>query len=434
MRCVRPVLPWWRAVLVAEPAWECRADAAEPTTPAPGDLAQTLAARCAGPVVHDLLRDSALRGHETRGLHALGAALLAPAAPGAVLYVDFREGLSLPGDRELAFLACLARVLGPHLPAPEPRVEQTLAPFPGILGRCDAMDALFRALAAVAPSEVTVHVYGETGTGKEKVARALHERSRRAAFPFVAINASSYGDELFQAELFGHRRGAFTGADRDREGLVAAAEGGTLFIDEVTDLSPNAQARLLRLVQERTYRRAGENEERKANVRIVTASNARLEDRVAARAFRMDLMYRLNVETLRLPPVRERGDDVLILARHFLTQAARRERVPVPALSCEAARALLAYHWPGNVREVDNEMQRAVLRAGRGPVRIEHLSKELKAPPPRPRSSLREALRDFERAYVRDALAKNGGNRARTALELGLTRQALVAKIPKLGL
>jgi len=433
MRCVRPVLSWWRAVLVAEPAWECRADALEPTPLAAADLARVLAARCSAPDVHDLLRDEALRRHETRGLHALGAALVAPAGPGAVLYVDFREGLSLPGERELTFVACLARVLATHLPPPAPP-EEPVAPFPGILGRCDAMNALYRAMAAVAPSEVTVHVYGDTGTGKEKVARALHERSRRAGGPFVAINASSYGDEMFQAELFGHRRGAFTGADRDRDGLVAAADGGTLFIDEVTDLSPVAQARLLRLIQERVYRRAGENEERKANVRIVTASNVRLEDRVAARAFRSDLMYRLKVETLTLPPVRERGGDVLILARHFLAQAARREGVATPVLSSEAGRVLVAYDWPGNVREIDNEMQRLVLRACRGPVRIEHLSKELKAPPQRGRSSLKEALRDFERAYVAEALASNGGNRARTALELGLTRQALVAKIPRLGL
>jgi Nif-specific regulatory protein len=289
-------------------------------------------------------------------------------------------------------------------------------------------------MAAVAPSDVTVHIFGETGTGKEKVARALHDRSRRARGPFVAINASSYGDEMFQDELFGHTRGAFTGAVNVRDGLVAAAEGGTLFIDEVIDLSVLAQARLLRLLQEREYRRGGENDIRHANVRILTASNVALEERVASGRFRSDLLYRLNVEVLTLPPLRDRGDDVLALARHFVAQAAAREGVPVPSLAAEVARAVAAYSWPGNIRELESQMSRLVRRGGKGPIRAEHLSPELKSPLARPRSSLKEAALVHERGHVAEALARNGGNRARTALDLGLTRQALVVKIRRLGL
>jgi DNA-binding NtrC family response regulator/tetratricopeptide (TPR) repeat protein len=433
MRALRPALPWWRAALVGEPGWECRHDATSASLLGADDLARDLVGRTTTAAVYDLLADDGLRHHRSRALHALGAAIVAPMDGGAGLYLDFREGVPLPGPKELSLVAHLARLVAAHLPPPsEPEPEP--ATFPGIIGRCDAMRALYRAMAAVAPSDVTIHIYGETGTGKEKVAHALHARSRRARGPFVAINAAAYTDDMFQAELFGHRKGAFTGAHEDRDGLVAAAEGGTLFIDEVTELSALAQPRLLRLLQEREYRRMGENHERRANVRVLTASNARLEDRVANRTFRADLMYRLAVEVLDLPPLRERGEDLVLLARHFLAQAATREGRPVPLLSGEATRLLATHQWPGNVRELDNVMQRSLLRAGRGPVRAEHLTIELKGPAPRPRSSLREAVQAFERSYISASLARNGGNRARTALELGLTRQGLVAKIPRLGL
>jgi DNA-binding NtrC family response regulator len=306
--------------------------------------------------------------------------------------------------------------------------------FPELVGRGPAMQALFADMSRVTDTEVSVHVFGETGTGKEKVAVAIHRRSRRGGGPFVAVNASSLSDELFEAEMFGHVRGAFTGAVATREGYVARAEGGTLFFDEVAELTSRGQAKLLRFVQEKEYRRLGESETRRANVRVLSAANVDLEARVAAGLFREDLMYRLRPIVLALPPLRERGSDVALLARHFVRLAARREGVPVPLLPPEVMGALAAYAWPGNVRELENEMSRLVVLAGRGPIRREHLSPRLLDPAPDPRSCLRDARRRFEREFVARALARNGGNRTRTACELGLTRQALVAKIRRLGL
>jgi DNA-binding NtrC family response regulator len=305
--------------------------------------------------------------------------------------------------------------------------------FPEIVGGCPAMEALFRQMARVGPTDVPLHVFGETGTGKERVARALHRVSPRAAKPFVALNASALSDELFEAELYGHLRGAFSGAVADRHGLVAEAEGGTLFLDEVTDLSPLAQAKLLRLLQEREYRRVGENRARRADLRVITAANVPLEQRVAAGQFREDLMYRMNAVVLTLPPLRERGDDLLRLARHFLEQAAERARRPVPGLTSELSAALARHSWPGNVRELENEMTRLVA-LGEEPLCSEHLSPRVLAAPCRPLAPLREAVRGFEREHVGRMLALHAGNRSRTACALGLTRQGLVAKLRRLGI
>jgi two-component system response regulator AtoC len=311
---------------------------------------------------------------------------------------------------------------------------ETEPAFPELVGRGPAMQALFAEMVRVTDSDVSVHVSGETGTGKERVALAIHRRSRRGRGPFVAINASSLSDELLEAEMFGHAKGAFTGAVAAREGYVARAEGGTLFIDEVAELTPRGQAKLLRFVQEKEYRRVGEAETRRANVRVLSAANVDLERRVAAGLFREDLMYRLRPIVLALPPLRERGGDVLLLARHFLRLAAQREGVPAPLLPAEVVKALSSYAWPGNVRELENEMSRLVVLAGRGEVRREHLSARLGEAAADPRSCLRDARQRFERDFVGRALARNDGNRTRTAGELGLTRQALVAKIRRLGL
>jgi DNA-binding NtrC family response regulator len=314
-----------------------------------------------------------------------------------------------------------------------PRAPENAA-FPELVGRGPAMQALFAEMARVTDSEVSVHIYGETGTGKERVATAIHRRSRRGAGPFVAINASSLSDELFESELFGHVRGAFTGAVSAREGYVARAEGGTLLIDEVAELTPRGQAKLLRFVQEKEYRRVGETEIRRANVRVLSAANVDLERRVAAGLFREDLLYRLRPIILALPPLRERGGDVLLLARHFVRLAAQREGRPAPLLPPDVVKALVSYSWPGNIRELENEMSRLVILAGRAEVGREHLSPRVGESVVEPRSGLRDARRRFEREFVARALSRNGGNRTRTAGELGVTRQALVAKIRRLGL
>jgi two-component system response regulator HydG len=277
-------------------------------------------------------------------------------------------------------------------------------------------------------------VYGETGTGKEQVARAIHASSPRAARPFVAVNSAAVSDELFDSEFFGHVRGSFTGAVATREGYVATAHGGTLFIDEVADLSPRGQVKLLRFLQEKEYRRVGETELRHADVRVIAATNVPLEKRVAAGTFREDLHFRLNILSLRLPPLRERAGDVLLLARFMLARAAEMERLPAPRLSLEAVRALEAYAWPGNVRELQAEMHRLVVQCAGRSAELLDLSPPLRARPRRTGFSLEQALVEFERDYVAQRLSECGGHKSRAAEALGITRQGLGQKLKRLGL
>jgi DNA-binding NtrC family response regulator len=281
-------------------------------------------------------------------------------------------------------------------------------------------------------SGLAVHVFGETGTGKEKVAEALHRASGRRG-RLVCVNAAQLDDDLFESALFGHVKGAFTGASADAEGYVAAAQGGTLFLDEVTELSPRGQAKLLRFLETGECARVGDPRPRRADVRVLSAANARLGDRVAEQRFREDLMYRLTDFIIALPPLRERGDDVLLLARHFLSLHAAAEGVASPRLGADAARALQSHVWPGNVRELRKQMHRAVVLACDGVVRAEHLQL-----PSDTGSSLRPTLRAaraaFERELVGRYLRSHSGCRARTADALGITRQALALKLRQYGL
>jgi two-component system response regulator HydG len=303
-----------------------------------------------------------------------------------------------------------------------------------IVGRCGAIVALRARIAQVAPSELAVHVYGETGTGKEGVARALHALSPRAARAFVPVNAAGFPDELFCSEMFGHARGAFTGATGDREGHVARADRGTLFIDEVADLSPLAQVRLLRFLQEREYVRLGETIPRRADVRVLSATNVDLDARVRAGRFRKDLLYRLRDETLVVPPLRERGPDVPLLARHFLRLAATVRGERAPDILPEAEAALLAYDWPGNVRQLESEMRRlAVLVRGRA-IGPQDLGAEITGSRRSSCLGLRAALQQAERELLRETLERCDGVQARAARALGITRQALGQKLRRLGL
>jgi len=294
------------------------------------------------------------------------------------------------------------------------------------------MSALAQAIRA-ARFNVAVHLSGESGTGKELVARAIHERSERAAGgKFVALNCAALPDSLLEAELFGHARGAFTGADRPRSGLLAEAHRGTLFLDEVADLSPRGQTLLLRVLQEKEYRRLGESEPRRSDFRVVSASHKRLEEEVAAGRFREDLFFRLKVVGIELPPLRERAEDVLLLAQNALSRQAGELGLSAPALGPAVERALLAYSWPGNVRELENEMVQALLRRGsEETLAVEHLSPLLAGAK---RARLRSACSELERRLLQEALGRHGGNRTRTARELGLTRQALYLKLRRYGL
>jgi DNA-binding NtrC family response regulator len=318
--------------------------------------------------------------------------------------------------------------------------------IPGLIGDAPALRETVRVVRRVAPTDVTVLITGESGTGKEVIARALHDSSRRAAAAFVALNCSALPAELIESELFGHVRGAFTGADRDREGLFAAADGGTLFLDEIGELAPAAQAKLLRALEERKVTPVGTSKEMAVDVRVVAATNRPLDALVGAGEFRADLLYRIGVVQLQLPPLRERREDIPALATHFIAHFAERHGRAAPPLDETARRMLLAYDWPGNVRELRNAMERAVVMAEDASIQVADLPQAVteSAAPLRPvDAALAElpytearsrAIDAFERSFLAAALERNGGNVSATARVLGLHRQSLQKMLRRLGL
>jgi DNA-binding NtrC family response regulator len=300
------------------------------------------------------------------------------------------------------------------------------------------MRELYRELEMIAGTDVTVLVEGETGTGKNLVAQTLHERSSRAARPFVALNASNFQEQLFESELFGHVRGAFSGAHQDHEGLARAAQGGTLFIDEVSELSPTNQARLLRFVDTLEVRPVGSTRCHHVDARIVTATNRCLLAGVKAGRFREDLYYRLRVVHLRVPPVRDRPEDLPLLIRHFLERFTKQYGKELAGISEEAREALRAHPWPGNVRELENEIERAVVMTPNGGViGSAVLSDEVRspqAPPPEAGVGLREARRGAERRLILETVRRNEWNVSATARDLRLSRVGLTKKMKRLGI
>ena len=315
-----------------------------------------------------------------------------------------------------------------------------------LIGESPAMLDLFVALAKVGPAEASVVIRGETGTGKEMVARRLHQLSPRADGPFVAINCAAVPESLLESELFGHRKGAFTGADRDRAGRFREAHGGTLFLDEIGDLPLAAQAKLLRVLQERVVEPLGGGPSVDVDVRVLAATHRDLESRARTGQFREDLYYRLRVVDLELPPLRKRGDDVLRLARAFLVAAGARPAELTP----EAASALRRHAWPGNVRELKNAIERATIFAD-GAITLDDLPAEIRRPSGEPvatSSSQRErwpegtAFQDakqrvvdtFERDFLGDLLARHGGNISAAARDAGMHRQNLQKKLKQLDL
>jgi serine/threonine-protein kinase PknK len=306
--------------------------------------------------------------------------------------------------------------------------------FPGIVGASAALERALSRLDAAVDSDLPVLITGETGVGKELFARALHETGARARGPFVAINCGAVPDSLFEAELFGHARGSFTGADRARAGLIARAEGGTLLLDEIGELPPLRQATLLRALATRSYRPVGSDEDKPFDVRIIAATNRALEGEVAAGRFRRDLLYRLNVLEIQVPSLRERPEDVLVIARHVLERDSHGA-----ALSEEASRALESYDWPGNVRELEHQMQR-VAALGVRLIELEHLSREVRGALRRTgtksvsRSRAPVGTPEAEREAVVAALDAASGNITHAARRLSMTRQGLKKKMVRLGL
>ena len=275
--------------------------------------------------------------------------------------------------------------------------------------------------------DTTVLLLGETGTGKELFARLLHAGGPRRARPFVAQNCGALSESLLESELFGHIRGAFTGATGDRKGLFEEADGGTVFLDEVGEMSPATQLRLLRVLQESEIRRVGAAASRKVDVRVIAATNVDLEAEVHAGRFRKDLYYRLSVFPILLPPLRERLQDIPALAEHFLRIHRQRAHRAIPGFTADALRCLRAYPFPGNVRELENEVERAVALAEDGqPIGVEHLSERIRAGAvgPAPLPTLNEAVERLKRRMIEDAL-RECGSKTRAAERLGLTRQSL---------
>ncbi|HJW14195.1 MAG TPA: sigma-54 dependent transcriptional regulator, partial [Thermoanaerobaculia bacterium] len=306
----------------------------------------------------------------------------------------------------------------------------------GVVAADASMDEPYRRLLRFAPAPVTVLVRGESGSGKEAVARAVHALSLRASGPFVAVNVPAIPSALLESELFGHVRGAFTGADRDRKGLLEEAERGTIFFDEVGDLPLALQAKLLRVLQEREIRRVGENRSRRLDVRVVSATSRDLEREAEAGRFREDLYYRLHVAVITLPPLRERGRDTHLLARHFLARCAREYGRGALTLAPETLAALSAHSWPGNVRELQNVVSQAAALAAPGSV----VGPELLPEPLRRERRIsagaenyRSRVDEHRRGLIVEALERTGGNRSRAARDLGLSRQALLYLIRELN-
>ena len=307
------------------------------------------------------------------------------------------------------------------------------------------MARVFETVRKVAETDLTVLVRGESGTGKELVAQALHQRSSRRARPFVAVNCAAISRELVESELFGHEKGAFTGADARRVGKFEAAHGGTIFLDEIGDMPAATQAKVLRVLQERKLERVGGNRPVEVDVRVVAATHRDLEREVRAGGFREDLYYRLKVVEIEVPALRERSEDVPALVNHFLEEVSRRLDRPKMPLAPDALARLARHPWPGNVRELRNVVeQAAVLAAGEA---IEAADLRLPAETgeePTPRAdgiaartfsaAKREAVVEFERSYLLAALRANGGNVSRTAAAIGMVRQSLQQKIRELGL
>ncbi len=332
-------------------------------------------------------------------------------------------------------LLLVGRILDRHKQARTQAAMQTVLdnhyPVDGMIGSCPAMQDAFTRLAKVAPTDATVLILGESGTGKELAARAIHARSRRADGPFVTVNCAAIAEQLIESELFGHEPGAFAGADQSRQGLVESAEGGTLFLDEVGELPLNAQARLLRVLQDGEVRRLGAERSRRVDVRVVAATHQALKRDVASGAFRDDLYFRLRVVELSLPPLRERGDDIGRLAGYLLDKVCRQLNKPAMTLDTRALKRIRQHPWPGNVRELENSLERAAILCEGGSIGADQLG--LESLVRRTADTAAElSLEDYFRQFVmehQDSLTET-----ELARRLGISRKALWERRQRFGL
>ncbi len=315
--------------------------------------------------------------------------------------------------------------------------------FGKMIGYSESMKKVFEKIEKVAKTDSTVLIHGESGTGKELVARAIHFNSERKYRPLVPVNCGAIPEELLESELFGHEKGAFTGAIRTRIGRFELAQGGTIFLDEIGDMSPALQVKVLRVIQEKQFERIGGVKTMTADVRIITATNQDLEELVAAKKFREDLYYRINVIPIYLPPLRERGIDMAILANHFLKKFNQQKKRNVTAIDAQAMAALTSYPWPGNVREMENLIEMLVVMKEDGTITIEDLPNKIRKLQQEPKAicaidlpeegvDFNKMLEDYERDLILRALDKCGGVKNKAAKLLNLKRTTLVEKLKRL--
>jgi two-component system response regulator HydG len=316
--------------------------------------------------------------------------------------------------------------------ATEVRFDPPLPSSHGLIGQSEPMEKVFRAVGKVASISATVLLSGESGTGKELIARAIHYNSTRSSAPFVPVNCGAIPEGLLESELFGHLKGAFTGAVETRAGFFQTADGGTIFLDEIGETSLSMQVKLLRVLEDKEVCMVGSTRSRKVDVRILASTNKDLLSLVQKGKFREDLFFRLNVITIEIPPLRERGGDNLLLTQHFVTKFSRELGKPTPRFSDSALQVLRNYHWPGNVRELENVIQRLVLMTDGEWIEVPDLPSLMRF------SALRQSgpyhtLAEIEAEYIRTVLASVGGNKTRAAEILGIDRKTLREKLSKIG-
>jgi len=350
-------------------------------------------------------------------------------------------------DGELAILSSVAELIAKavHILALEEEnrrlrriVNQGRAPSVDMIGHSKGMQEVFGLISHVADSGTTVLIQGETGTGKELVARAIHMNSPRSKGPLIQFNCAAIPDTLIESELFGHERGAFTGAMRQRRGRFEEAHNGTIFLDEVSELSASAQAKLLRVLQEKQFQPLGSSRVITTNARVIAATNRHLEECITAGRFRNDLYYRLSVFPIYLPPLRERGNDIILLADHFVLKYSKEMGKPVKRISTSVIEVFLSHQWPGNVRELENCIERAILLTEGDAIEMIHLPPSLQAKmregDPTEKGRLSTVILSQERSLILEALKETRGNQSQAARLLGTTKRIIQYKIQKLGI
>ncbi len=401
-------------------------------------------------LIHDAL-ETDFKSAQSVIMHSIQSVLCVPMISRekilGVIYVDSRSRKGVFTQDDLDFLSAFS--LQAAIAVENARLKKLLMEenkylktelvkttrFESIIGRSAQMSKVFDLMQKVLNSNIPVLIEGETGTGKEVVARALHYNGARQKGKFVALYCGSVPETLLESELFGYKKGAFTGAVTDKKGLFEEADKGTLFLDEIIDVSLSIQAKLLRVLQEGEFRRVGETLSRKADVRIISASNRKIDQAVKDGKFREDLFYRIQGLTINLPPLRDRGDDILLLANHFLGHYAQKENKIIKGFNPQSKEMLLSYHWPGNVRELENAVARACALTSSDKITTEDLGLKLEiSMVVSGQGGLKGEVAGKEKEYIINILKEVSGNRTRAAQKMGISRRSLQYKIKEYGI